>query len=167
MPTPFGMILFWVVFPEGLVEGELQLFRGGYRGGHDCGGAQPVPEILLPGLQGGVGVVELLGRDGQLFLVVQQEEQAFQAGLGGGFEFELGVGQVGAVADRGAVAQADQADVDVGLADPDRAEIGGLVVAGGEVGHVSDGFARPGDGRLRGGHERARRRVIPQLGGVA
>src|SRR5690348_1460545 len=32
MPTPFGMILFWVVFPEGLVEGELQLFRGGYRG---------------------------------------------------------------------------------------------------------------------------------------
>jgi len=161
------MILFWLVFPEGLVEGEFQLFRAGHRGGHDSGGAQPVSELLLPGLQGGVGVVELLGRDGQLFLVVKQEDQAVKAGLGGGVEFELGVGDVGAVADRGAVAQADQADVYAGLADLGRAVIGGLVVAGSEVGHVGDGFAGAGDGRLGRGDKRVRGRVIPQLGGVA
>jgi hypothetical protein len=115
-------------------DGEGQL-RGRAERRNDPELAQPLTERPLPILVG-----ETRWRTVRA-LVVEQEDQSGDARGLGRLELQLGVRDLGAVAYRGAVPEADHADVDVRSSDLCDAVFGGGVVAGAEVRHVHDGMA--------------------------
>ena len=86
-------------------------------------------------------------RDRHLGVVGEHEHQPRDAGVGGRVELELGVGDA-AARHRHAVAEPDEADVDVAGADLRDAELRRVVVAGPEVGHVDAAVPGAGDGAL-------------------
>ena len=81
-------------FLQRMQQLQLQLLRAGHRRYHDPRPGQPVPERPLPRLQLRVGIQQRRGRDRQRRVLVQQEHQPDQPGVGGGLELQLGIGHL-------------------------------------------------------------------------
>jgi hypothetical protein len=75
--------------------------------------------------------------------VIEQEYQPWQAGLTSGLELQLGVGQLGAVADWRAIPETDNGEEHIRRPYRHAADLAGLGISGGEVGHVGDRVTGP------------------------
>jgi hypothetical protein len=143
---------------QGVEDRRLQLRRRAEGGGDETGLVhQPVAEAPLALAVDDVG--EVLDRDERV--LGEQEDQPRDTPRGGGLELDLGVGQRRPLARRRAVAEADQADVDVARANLGDAEVRRRVVARAEVRHVDGEVAGPGHGALRRRDERQLARIGP------
>jgi hypothetical protein len=147
---------------KGVQQRRLQPVRAGDRGRDPIRGQQPLPEAFLPSRK-----LPITKQRRRAFRILpKQEDQPGNARLARRLILQLGIRHLRTVPNRWPVTESGNQDIHIRGPHRLLTRQGRLLIAGREIGHISDNIASSAHRRLRRGDERATGRKPAQLGRV-